>query len=91
MGVISLTLEIPWESVRTFNKQFIRTAEGPRIDILSLKKAELNSNKISIKSKQISFDEDLLKSPFHLKSTIYFKGVNNSGADGFVKNIRIFG
>lgn len=88
MSRITLTLEYPWESIRSFRERYIRTVEGPKIDVLSLKKAELNSNKITVNSRVVSFDHDLLKSEIGSKSIIFFHGVNDNGADGFVKNIR---
>jgi hypothetical protein len=86
---IFLTLEIPWESIRLFEKRYIQTLEGPKIDVLSLKKATLNSSKINIDGNKVTFEKDLLKDGLSINSAvIFFQGVNNLGADGFVEKVR---
>lgn len=88
--MITLTLDFPWESIRTYTERHVKTKEGPRIDVISLSKALLNSpKKISIDNHIVKFDEDLLRNGITINSPIiYFQGVNFDGADGFVKNVK---
>lgn len=82
------TLKYDWNEIRNFTERYIPTLEGVKIEIISLKKAEINSKNIEISGTKIKFDNNLLKTK-RIGNILYFEKVNNLGADGFVKSIDV--
>ena len=87
----TLTIEIPWEHVRSFEGRHLKTVEGPKLDVINLAKAQLNLNNIVVTGNKVEFESTLLGEDWEEKlnsdSIIYFRSVNKKGADGYVKNI----